>query len=864
MKYRLPKPLKNELRAFLRTPEGERQIQFILNFIDAPIGLDRPELLVTVARNLIELLPILEKIAPGELSSRDQRSLRAATEALRQLKHDSITEASLIAKIGNPLHGILRSHSLFCGLALSAPQAARSRRYRILQAQMLISVRRLDTLAAGGIQVESTIYGGCLVTRQLASKDNGAVVDALPELALATGSYRDALTGISNAQTPDLQAKLRRIILLLERGLSQVGDKTRGVGRSSPQLDLLSRPTPPSDWRQVQIDSPVNSGYRAIRTGEQPGDHSDQLPGDAPYERMSRTLGIQVLEEESENRCSSPADQMLRSRAAIRYLARDNQQLPLDLSVLQVRVISALHLTLNKMPEKLVSPMPWSALKALAGIICWTGYDLDTTLSIQLTHGGVVLPKDQAAPLLCVDHDIKSCHWIHPVKTILRKSLPKQPSGQEPPTLTLPVPTDLLSLIKPLVRRRLAAEPLDKSQPCPLTRLFVIGKAPGQTFSRECWIEALNELFKTINQQHQTHLTLKRVERSFLHILLHRTEADRVDAQLLTGQTLALASSDAYYQRRNKASLIAVYEDAQQILTDLINGHSESENKRRNHPRYKPSSAGKSGDLFAASKARRADRQDSVGSPYCPQMSEVSRLAEDLRDRIDSAINAPPSPSRLRHIHNAMTAYSLMLCGYAFGFRAVSQPLKCWTDLDRETGVAIVLDKDAGDGYGARIVWAPPVAYDQLMRYQTHCLRLAERWPAFSDDMVQRIYHSLNLELAAPETQSLTPFFLLDSGYRPIPCSPKWMATLLPPPWNGDPHYPLNACRHFLASQFRERGVSPDVVCAFMGHWHLGEEPWVARSALSPQHFRKDLQRVLTLLLNQCGWSARSGLDQNR
>jgi len=63
-----------------------------------------------------------------------------------------------------------------------------------------------------------------------------------------------------------------------------------------------------------------------------------------------------------------------------------------------------------------------------------------------------------------------------------------------------------------------------------------------------------------------------------------------------------------------------------------------------------------------------------------------------------------------------------------------------------------------------------------------------------------------------------------------------------------------------LRTRLREKGVSGEIVDAFMGHWEHGQEPFGRYSSLSPTDYRRMLESPLQELLQEAGWEVVEGL----
>ena len=73
------------------------------------------------------------------------------------------------------------------------------------------------------------------------------------------------------------------------------------------------------------------------------------------------------------------------------------------------------------------------------------------------------------------------------------------------------------------------------------------------------------------------------------------------------------------------------------------------------------------------------------------------------------------------------------------------------------------------------------------------------------------------------------PCFFLDEDLKPVEVRPK---TLVPIMQDFLP-FPVNIHRRFVSSELLDAGCPPEIVSAWMGHWHRGEEPWGKFSSFS-------------------------------
>ncbi|MFD1789228.1 hypothetical protein ACFSC3_16855 [Sphingomonas floccifaciens] len=225
-----------------------------------------------------------------------------------------------------------------------------------------------------------------------------------------------------------------------------------------------------------------------------------------------------------------------------------------------------------------------------------------------------------------------------------------------------------------------------------------------------------------------------------------------------------------------------------------------------------------------------------LGSRNAPTLNDVraivARLTRPLcRDRRGRR-------SAISDTHNAITLYTALFGLFATGGRPIEPFILDPDRIDPATGFLIVDDKPTMDNFKTRLVWASDAYRRQLSLYRRHLTMLMERRP----------------DLAGAATRSP---FLLNAQGQAIPLTRHAIrAALAGPDWP----YPLNAGRHFLRSALVGR-LGSETLHAFLGHWHLGTEPWGAKAGLDPLTYRAELAIILPPLLADAGFVPMPGLE---
>jgi len=214
-----------------------------------------------------------------------------------------------------------------------------------------------------------------------------------------------------------------------------------------------------------------------------------------------------------------------------------------------------------------------------------------------------------------------------------------------------------------------------------------------------------------------------------------------------------------------------------------------------------------------------------IGNRLCPTLKTVQEAVQNLQFEIRRSARPKTDAEYQRH-HNLVTLYTLLMFSYTTGVRGIATP---YIDLSEigplllHTAPALLrttlTDKDSGVGYKTRLVRITPMLFEQMNFYND----LVSRSP--------QIHHSSGL-----------PCFFLDGALRPVEVRPR---TIVPIMREFLP-FPVNIHRRFVSSALLDAGCPPEVVSAWMGHWHRGEEPWGKYSSFS----FGDFARVLGIFLD--------------
>lgn len=343
------------------------------------------------------------------------------------------------------------------------------------------------------------------------------------------------------------------------------------------------------------------------------------------------------------------------------------------------------------------------------------------------------------------------------------------------------------------------------------------------------------------NKKNNSRLTKARISSYLFHLLSDRT-GDVGDAALITGNIPTSGQSTSLYYYAPKSGVLAKkYTELCNELIGVINPQLRSRIER-----LEPL-----GNINITSGNR-------VGSHISPLMSTIKLMVEDLKNMLDCRIRDRADPTFLIELHNAYTAYSVMLFGFTTGYRAVNDPFYSVLDVDWESQFITISDKDNDDNYNTRIVWLPDITISQLRYYEEHRKQLIEEMVFLNPVLASKLKRkeSLSWKAQLNNEHGVPFFFFLNERYKAIKVGPislkknvKWSYEL-----------PQNTNRHFLRTKLREYGVNGEVVDIFMGHWETGQEPHNLFSTLSPQDYTSILEKPLSKILQDTGWIKIRGL----
>ncbi len=223
-----------------------------------------------------------------------------------------------------------------------------------------------------------------------------------------------------------------------------------------------------------------------------------------------------------------------------------------------------------------------------------------------------------------------------------------------------------------------------------------------------------------------------------------------------------------------------------------------------------------------------------VGSAACPTLAAVRQMVhEQIRICRETRVGRP-NFKRQASRHNALALYTWLMLMWLSGARAVDDAINL-SLYDSATGLLQLSDKDTDEYYASRLAWMPDVAQQQINVY---------------------LQHVELLTLDYPGTLPRQLFFIAENNNTLEPLTLRRVRGKLDP----DYPFPLNAQRHFLRTELRERGTPAECVDALLGHGSSGQEPYGTHTCYSARELITELREPLTRISDQCGWKVLAKL----
>jgi hypothetical protein len=175
---------------------------------------------------------------------------------------------------------------------------------------------------------------------------------------------------------------------------------------------------------------------------------------------------------------------------------------------------------------------------------------------------------------------------------------------------------------------------------------------------------------------------------------------------------------------------------------------------------------------------------------------------------------------------------------FAIGARSSRQLYIASSAFNTESGLARLSDKDNKNCYKTRLVWMPPALVCQMRELEkAHSfiimLGKAGRPPRLPFDELKFLFDKSQCR---PESVTREGIIRVSREFFP---------------------FPVNTPRRVMRYLLKNRGLSPEYVDVFMGHWRERREPWGKWSSLDYSDYLACLRQLVPEILSDLGFGTR-------
>lgn len=592
----------------------------------------------------------------------------------------------------------------------------------------------------------------------------------------------------------------------------------------------------------------VNGGisdfdFLVLRSGEEIFDHSAQGQKHTSRKRFSvnrpsadelLSLDDDPLEDEDHEeaddtdlgelwRNQEPGDYQEISTSWSNHVEMANQQFPWTFGSLVPEELSDLLLL---QPAELLSVVETQELTrgqrallellAFIQVMFWTGSSVERTRNLRVVDA---FTKDQDDELLLKLATESDCAWwrIRAPLPDYRQTQDKPAKGMDrdrTPYLELPDVAGGSELVSALLGLKQSEEANAQfSGASDRNRVFRLKYRQYHT--------AVNSVCRENGPS--SRLNAERLSKCMVQKVLQVSKGDYSSTAIVTGNDLNLATVRLFYACRSAQQLQSLYKKSALSL------HGEL--KRTLRPDLRQRFRAK--EDFVPAKPTLY-----IGNRICPTLESLKGAVNSLIDDIHACEKREHASDVVNH-HNWFTLYTIWFFSYTTGIRGIRTPYLPIAEIDRESGIATITDKDSGLGYRTKLTWISPDLIEQMDSYQDFLSR-SLRSP--KEDLEPIVRRSVRIE-----KRNTWPCFFVDDQMNPVEVSPKTLGPIM----NKFLSFPVNIHRRVVSSELLDRGCPPEVVSAWMGHWHRGEEPWARFSTFAFSEYRSCLEKYLTRLLSE-------------
>ncbi len=173
---------------------------------------------------------------------------------------------------------------------------------------------------------------------------------------------------------------------------------------------------------------------------------------------------------------------------------------------------------------------------------------------------------------------------------------------------------------------------------------------------------------------------------------------------------------------------------------------------------------------------------------------------------------------------------------FAIGARSSRQIYIESSAFDNKSGLARLSDKDNKNGYKSRLVWMPPALVWQMSELdKARCI--IDHGRVGRPRRLRFSQITFDLDTGLCESITRKGIIRLSNEFFP---------------------FPANTPRRVMRYLLKKRGLSPEYVDVFMGHWRERREPWGKWSSLDYSDYLACLRHLVPEILSDLGFDTKT------
>ena len=723
---------------------------------------------------------------------------------------------------------------LYASLWNSCESPLLQNKYTLLQAHLLFA--HASALTEQNNRNEYEVYSGteawkgfknspylaCLALRELSLESFSANLNILP-VEKSPKDFADEIESLPPISSKSALNRINDFVTFIKKSLNIInwliknGNSSNGVGGSKSikgyieldqnkfikelqQIHLADPDDPDSSWN-------IHSNMVAIDLGSE------------TYDKLNN-LDLCLDEFDSHELTLSYIDTGIKAggyaaltAAQVRHVVMANQLLPWSYNQLCLHeIMNLIKVTSSWVSSKVNSEYDESEVKKLEAIFL-TRIMIFTASDFERARQLLIFPNDELkGELSLITADFENVKWrIHSIEPDYKTAnqINENTQKQKGEYFYLDDLINIRNYLKVLTEKRQWKFP--KKDKKDIKNYYLFQRPVPEL------LKSLKDLLGDIDPTGR--LTINKLSKFMFSQLLIQMKGDICAASIIAGVEHPLAHVRMFYSMIPVSKIQKHYFDKVKEIVDLVQKARPVENKLKDIPLT-------------------VEQDFYVGSRLCPTFDAVKKAVDKLHNEMQIA--------RRKHdeirFHNLYTLYTVWQFSFSTACRAIQTPYLHTSEIDKVSGIGTLSDKDNSAGYKTRLIWLSKDIFNAMVQYEQYRFTSSapknkelEAYPVF---FLKKLNESDERKAEVIKVVNVQPKTLL-----PV------MQEFL--------NYPANFHRRFMRSELIARSCPMEIVDAWMGHWHTGEEPWATYSSFNFSEYQQALQEYLLPILEDLGFLAK-------